>query len=57
MLSLVVPLLNEQENLPVLYERVAAAMAQLGPFELLLATPGRQTLASHRSAYLSARSH
>jgi len=40
MLTIVVPFLNEQENLPVLYERVSAVMAPLDAFELLLVDDG-----------------
>ena len=40
-LSLVIPAYNEQENIPVLLERVAAALAQIGrPFEVLIIDDG-----------------
>ncbi len=40
-LSLVIPAYNEQENIPVLLERVAAALAQIGkPFEVLIVDDG-----------------
>ena len=40
MLSIVVPFLNEQANLPVLYERLVAVMAHLEPCELLFIDDG-----------------
>jgi len=40
-LSLVIPVYNEQENVPVLLQRVGAAMSQLGrPFEVLVVDDG-----------------
>jgi len=40
-LSLVIPAYNEQENIPVLLERVAAALAQIErPFEVLIVDDG-----------------
>src|SRR5687767_11430660 len=40
-LSLVIPAYNEQENVPVLLERVSAALAQVGkPFEVILVDDG-----------------
>jgi len=40
-LSLVIPAYNEQENIPVLLERVGASLAQTGrPFEVLIVDDG-----------------
>ncbi|HEV8605936.1 MAG TPA: glycosyltransferase family 2 protein [Tepidisphaeraceae bacterium] len=40
-LSLVIPAYNEQENIPVLLERVSAALSQTGkPFEVLIVDDG-----------------
>src|SRR4051794_3277056 len=40
-LSLVIPAYNEQENVPTLLERVAAALAQAGrPFEVIIVDDG-----------------
>src|SRR4029434_5343373 len=40
-LSLVIPAYNEQENIPVLMERVGAALTQTGrPFEVLIVDDG-----------------
>src|SRR4051812_33590463 len=40
-LSLVIPVYNEQENVPLLLQRVGGALAQLGqPFEVLIIDDG-----------------
>ncbi len=40
LISLVVPAFNEEENLPVLVERLRAVMEPLGPYEILIVDDG-----------------
>lgn len=41
-LSVIVPVFNEEENLPTLYERLTAGLGQLGSYEIILVDDGSQ---------------